>query len=126
MKTETKNNKLIFWIVILCLILLIFFFWSYFKKAPQEDISKAGLDEIIAKELTKPVSSPPALIKKCTYNGETVYYYLAGCCDQFNDLYNEQGEKICSPNGGISGKGDGKCQDFQMINCELVWEDTRT
>jgi hypothetical protein len=43
-------------------------------------------------------------------------------------LYDAGGDMICAPDGGLTGKGDGKCPDFLSIrkNEALVWKDTRT
>lgn len=58
---------------------------------------------------------------KCSYKGETVYYYTSPCCDQYNHLYNRNGEIICAPDGGFSGQGDGKCPDFSMSTCRRIF-----
>ncbi len=90
------------------------------------------LDDWIAQKLSAPVENPPASIMQCKYQGETVYYTSAPCCDQFSTLYNAQGEVICSPDGGFIGQGDGKCPDFVsameevMATCTIVWQDVRT
>jgi hypothetical protein len=38
-----------------------------------------------------------------------------------------KGRLICQPDGGITGKGDGKCPDFDKnkTNEKLVWQDPR-
>ena len=49
------------------------------------------------------------------YDGETVFFLPAlpqGCCDNFSKLYDADGNLICYPDGGITGKGDGRCPDF--------------
>ena len=42
-------------------------------------------------------------------------------------LYDENCNKICSPDGGIAGNGDGLCPDFftNRTNERLIWEDKR-
>jgi uncharacterized protein DUF6970 len=58
------------------------------------------------------------------FNGETVYYVQHGCCDQYNDLYDGSGKHICSPDGGMTGGGDGQCPTF-WTNAKrrvVVWE----
>ena len=57
-------------------------------------------------------------------NGETVYYVQSGCCDMFNDLYDQNGKRMCSPDGGITGDGDGKCPTFweKAKHRVVVWE----
>lgn len=55
---------------------------------------------------------------------ESVYYYfLSECCDAYNYLYDSQCNKICALDGGLSGKGDGKCPQFpKEIEKTLVWK----
>lgn len=73
------------------------------------------------------MASPPALIERCEYNGKIVYLLPQRCCDEFSNLYSSNGEVMCHPDGGISGRGDGKCSDFMATkkNCQLVWSDSR-
>jgi len=58
------------------------------------------------------------------YNGDTVYYVQSGCCDMYNELYNVQGERICAPDGGFTGAGDGICPDFwdSAKRRIVIWE----
>jgi len=64
----------------------------------------------------------PFVIYEGTYHNETAYYIPWPFPDWFNDLYNQTGELLCSPDGGYTGKGDGKCPDFSRDNFEVVWE----
>jgi hypothetical protein len=74
------------------------------------------------------VGNPPQSIWQYEYNDQTVYYVPAQCCDQFSTLYDSSGEVICAPDGGFTGRGDGKCPDFFQLqkNEMLIWEDSRT
>ena len=56
-----------------------------------------------------------------------VYYQTGSCCDNFSNLYNEEGELIALPDGGITGKGDGRLHDFFQEREQeiLVWMDVR-
>ncbi len=71
--------------------------------------------------------NPPRKIYRYTYKGNTVYYVTPPCCDFFSDLYDANCKLIGHPDGGITGKGDGKFTDFvkERTNEKLVWEDTR-
>jgi hypothetical protein len=73
------------------------------------------------------VWNPPAKIYSYQYEGETVYYFTARCCDIMSELYDEKCNLICAPDGGIAGNGDEKCPNFiaQRANEKLIWEDTR-
>ena len=89
-----------------------------------EDIPKCI--KIKIKELqNKPVQRPPASVWEFEYNGKKVYYIPADCCDRFNPLYDKKCNIICHPDGGITGKGDGKCLDFSRKNEKLIWKDDR-
>ncbi len=67
-----------------------------------------------------------AAIWKYEWKNETVYYVIASCCDNFNLLLDENGKKLCSPDGGFTGRGDGKCPNFikERKNGKLIWERT--
>jgi hypothetical protein len=68
-----------------------------------------------------------AAVWQYDYNGQTVYYIPSDCCDQFNLLFDSECNVICSPDGGFSGGGDGRCTDFyaKAKNKTLIWEDKR-
>jgi hypothetical protein len=54
--------------------------------------------------------------------GETVYYVVMECCDQFSDLLDADGELIGHPDGGITGRGDGVTVfDPTNLKGEEVW-----
>lgn len=42
-------------------------------------------------------------------------------------LFDENCNRICAPDGGKTGKGDGKCPDFfeKRTDEKLVWKDER-
>lgn len=75
----------------------------------------------------QPVANPPIDVYQYLYNGELVYYVSAPCCDQYTILYDENCNIICHPDGGITGKGDGKCPDFfeKRTNEKVIWQDDR-
>ncbi len=68
--------------------------------------------------------NPPTSVIQYTYKGAAVFYITAGCCDQFNPVYNSDCDYLGAPDGGIIGKGDGKIPDFfaNAINKKVVWE----
>ena len=84
------------------------------------------IDDKIEIFKTIAVQKPPAKIWKWEVDGQTYYYIPSECCDQFNFLYDDNCIKVCAPDGGFSGAGDGNCPDFQgTIERTLVWEDQR-
>ena len=84
--------------------------------------------KFISEKESQPVENPPASLMQCQYKNQTVYYASANCCDQFSVLYNKSGNAICAPDGGLTGKGDGKCRDFGETreNFKTIWKDART
>lgn len=93
------------------------------------DVSKlpACVQKLIKGFLEEEVQNPPRKIYSYTYNGSLVYYVTPPCCDFFSDLYDAQCKLIAHPDGGITGKGDGRAKDFgeNKSNEKLVWEDVR-
>ena len=71
--------------------------------------------------------NPPRKIYSYLYKDSLVYYVTAPCCDFFSDLYNTNCELIAHPDGGITGKGDGRLSDFHALKTaeKLLWEDDR-
>jgi hypothetical protein len=84
---------------------------------------KARIATILAERLR----NPRTRILKYEYDGQTVYWESAPCCDQYSILYDTKGKVVCNPDGGITGKGDGKCADFNKnkTNEKMVWQDPR-
>ena len=69
--------------------------------------------------------SPPQSVTKYNYEGKTVYYFREGCCDQFNPVYDDSCHLLGAPDGGFTGRGDGKLPGFfskaKMI--KVVWKE---
>ena len=96
----------------------------------KEKIAKDTPDCIkseIAKIQSEEVRNPPASVWQYQYNGKTVYYIPSYCCDMFSQLFDDHCNLICSPDGGITGGGDGQCTDFfdRRKHEKLVWQDGR-
>ena len=85
------------------------------------------LQSRIASYENSPLGSVPSEVWQYQYGGRTVYYIPSPCCDQFNPLYDASGTVICAPDGGFTGRGDGRCTDFHTArtNGVLIWRDTR-
>ncbi|MBD2769800.1 hypothetical protein IC235_18070 [Hymenobacter sp. BT664] len=84
---------------------------------------KARIAAVLAERKRNPITR----ILCYTYGGQTVYYESAACCDQPSNVFDTKGRLVCQPDGGITGKGDGKCPDFdkKKTNEKLVWQDPR-
>lgn len=85
------------------------------------------VQKMIARFQGGPPENPPRTVTRYDYKGQTVYYVSAPCCDFQTELYDTQGKLICAPDGGITGRGDGKCPDFNRVKKDplVVWQDTR-
>jgi hypothetical protein len=96
----------------------------------KEEVLK-GTPKCIAKKINKIASeetaNPPASVYRYQYKGKTVYYFPPRCCDIPSELYDGDCNFICSPDGGFTGRGDGKCPDFFTTRTDetLIWEDKR-
>jgi len=86
------------------------------------------IENFIENEVAGPVANPPALLTRCIYKDQEVYYLPPRCCDIPSTLFDSQGEEICSPDGGFTGRGDGKCPDFFEVrkDCLVIWQDNRS
>ena len=71
--------------------------------------------------------NPPRAVYSYTYNGKLVFYVPAICCDFFSDLYDDKCNLIAHPDGGFTGRGDGKAPDFIQARTgeKLIWKDLR-
>ena len=69
------------------------------------------------------VEFPPISIMRYEWSGETVYYVVKQCCDQFSDLLDADGELIGHPDGGITGRGDGVTSFYpNSLKGEEIWK----
>jgi hypothetical protein len=85
------------------------------------------VDHLIGQLAASPKKDPPGSIWKYTYKGLVVFYVPPSCCDVPSELYDSDGNLICSSDGGITGDGDGKCPDFFNVRTDeqRVWTDSR-
>src|SRR6478672_522881 len=81
------------------------------------------INKMIAEFSKAKVENPPRKIYSYNYNGKTVYYVTPPCCDFYSDLYDSDCNLIGHPDGGFTGKGDGKMTDFHSTKSgeKLVW-----
>src|SRR6218665_3039248 len=73
------------------------------------------------------LTNPPRSVTRYRYRDATVYYVPAKCCDQMRELFDDRGQALCAPDGGFTGRGDGRCADFRTTKGEaqLIWRDSR-
>ena len=74
-----------------------------------------------------PKSNPPRSVTEYTYKGKKVYYITAPCCDQFSEVLDSNCNVLGHPDGGFTGKGDGKLPGFasEATGETLIWKDER-
>lgn len=72
-------------------------------------------------------TNPPQSIYRYLYKNQLVYFVPAPCCDFFSNLYDDSCRLLGHPDGGITGRGDGRVTDFfeKRSNEQLIWEDQR-
>ncbi|MEO8415113.1 MAG: hypothetical protein ABI472_15705 [Ginsengibacter sp.] len=76
-----------------------------------------------------PHEGSPLYLSRYTYKQHTVYYMASPCCDRYNVVYDSACNILGYPDGGFTGKGDGKMKDFNKEGSEgkVIWkkEDTK-
>ncbi len=85
------------------------------------------VQKMIERFQSSPPENPPRTVTRYDYKGQTVFYVSAPCCDHMSELYTSDGKLLCAPDGGITGRGDGKCTDFATAKKGelVVWQDGR-
>lgn len=85
------------------------------EEAPSRSGEPLGPEatEILRRMPGYSVEAPPPFLVRYDYRGERVYFVPAvGGRDLMSRLYDARGDLICRPDGGIDGRGDGRCPDF--------------
>lgn len=87
----------------------------------------ACIQQIIQDIKSEPVRNPAGSVWQYNYKGKTVYFIPQYCCDLPSQLLDANCNLICNPDGGFTGKGDGKCADFftERTEGKLLWKDDR-
>ena len=60
----------------------------------------------------KEAHEKPQRVLEYVYKGKKVYFVVMPCCDFFNEVYDDKCNYLGAPDGGFTGKGDGKIPDF--------------
>ena len=107
-------------------LLFMFLLLSSCEKTHLENVPACIEDKIDHFKML-PKGNPPRSIVEYTYNGKRVFYVPPQCCDQYSDLYDENCNLIGHPDGGFTGKGDGKLPNFftDAKDPKLIWKDDR-
>ncbi len=71
----------------------------------------------------KETHEKPQRVLEYMYKGKKVYYVVMPCCDFFNEVYDDKCNYLGAPDGGFTGRGDGKIPDFftEAKSEKLVW-----
>jgi len=57
-------------------------------------------------------------------DGNTYYYTVSAVADGYHYLYDTSCNRLCAPDGGFSGTGEGECPNFKGdIKRTLIWSD---
>lgn len=96
------------------------------KNNPAPGISpcmQAQIDSALAKPKGQVIYS----IEAYKYQGNYVYLYMAGCCDRYNELKDEDCNYLFAPSGGVSGGGDHTHPNFynEASFISTLWVDPR-
>ncbi len=113
--------------IILTLFLLLSILLAGCTQPSGSEVDPGWVTRLVQTWEKAPVGNPPQSIWRYEYKSQTVYYEPPQCCDQYSTLYDLSGTVICAPDGGFTGRGDGKCPDFfeQRTNEKLIWQDSR-
>ena len=104
-----------------------------YRDTPNVSVKPDGIPDIpkciklkIRKITREEVINPVAEVWEWKVDGGTYYYFAYGCCDNFNYLYDKECNRICAPDGGLTGKGDGKCPVFKSeVKKKLIWQNDK-
>ena len=79
--------------------------------------------QAIIKTMTEDPNGAPQSVTRYTYNRQTVYYMVSPCCDKYNVAYDTACNILGYPDGGITGRGDGRMVDFktEASDQKLIW-----
>lgn len=81
------------------------------------------LQSIINSMAAQPNGSPQS-VSRYNYKSQPIYYLVSPCCDKYNIVYDSACNILGYPDGGLTGKGDGKMIDFanEASGKQVVWE----
>lgn len=97
------------------------------RSPPPPDAPSASLPEWLRIKTGQfealPADRAPLGVWRITHKGKSAFYLVSPCCDQYNPLFNAEGNEICNPSGGFTGKGDGRCPTpmDRGTKAALVW-----
>lgn len=114
-----------FMIKIITFISILFLFsCSSNKKINATNELPSCLHSKITTMSKDPREGMPKSVTRYKYKGKTVYYLVAACCDKYNIVFDSDCNVLGFPDGGFTGKGDGKMPDFhqEASDGKVVWQ----
>ena len=93
------------------------------KKATDSAELPSCLQAKIDSMILDPNEGSPQSITRYRYHYQTVYYMKAPCCDKYNIVLDSVCNILGYPDGGFTGKGDGKMPGFfkEATDGKVVW-----
>lgn len=90
-------------------------------------VMPACLQSIVDSMASIPNNAPQS-VTRFSYNNQQVYYMVSPCCDKYNVVYDSSCNVLGYPDGGYTGKGDGKMPGFRdaATNGTIVWSKDTT
>jgi hypothetical protein len=91
------------------------------------DITDAAMPKCIKNKIdsfkVKEAHEKPQRVLEYMFKGKKVYYVVMPCCDFYNEVYDASCNFMGAPDGGFTGKGDGKLPDFftEAKSEKLIW-----
>jgi len=94
------------------------------RKVQEVQEVPACLREKIKAMTADPSSGSPQSVTRYTYKQQTVYYMVSPCCDKFNVVYDSACNILGHPDGGFTGRGDGKMANFkeEAVDEKVIWK----
>jgi hypothetical protein len=104
--------------------IILFFSCAANKKVQRAPEMPACLAAKIKSMASDPNQGSPVSVTRYTYRQRTVYYMVSACCDKFNVVYDSVCNILGHPDGGFTGRGDGKMQGFreEATNGKVIWK----
>ena len=94
------------------------------KKGQDIQGMPACLEAKIKAMAADPGQGSPLSVTRYTYRQQTVYYMVSPCCDKFNVVYDSVCNVLGHPDGGFTGRGDGKMPGFKngATDEKVIWK----
>lgn len=115
-------------LIFACLFMLSCAHSKNVVKEEKESLMKDAMPECLIntiKEMSaNPAEGSPLSVTRYDYKGKQVYYLVAPCCDKYNIVYDSICHVLGFPDGGFTGRGDGKMTDFktEATNATVLWQ----